>query len=247
MLKNRMNTVNEAEIQNFSKDSDHWWDEQGPFKPLHLLNPTRLSYFKTQICTHFNLDESTPKPYQDLDIIDVGCGGGLVCEPMARLGGTVTGIDADANAIDVATEHAKAMDLDISYQCKSSENMTKQYDVVLALEIIEHVDNPELFVKSVINLCKLNGLVIFSTLNRTPKSYALGIIAAEHILRWVPQGTHNWKKFVKPSELSRMLRAHGATPSDICGMTYNPITKEFKLDKSRVDVNYFMSVEGTAA
>ncbi len=238
-----MNTVNQAEIQNFSKDSDHWWDEAGPFKPLHLLNPTRLSYFKAQICDHFGLDESTPTPYKDLKIIDVGCGGGLVCEPMARLGGTVTGIDADANAIKVATTHAKDMGLDITYQCQSSENLNQKYDVVLALEIIEHVDNPDLFVKSVLNLCKPNGLVIFSTLNRTPKSYALGIIAAEHILRWVPQGTHSWKKFVKPSELSRMLRNNGAKPHDICGMIYNPLTKEFKLDKSRVDVNYFMSVK----
>lgn len=237
-----MSTVNEAEIQNFSKDSDHWWDEQGPFKPLHMLNPVRLSYFKAQICNHFKLDENTPKPYKDLNIIDIGCGGGLVCEPMTRLGGKVTGIDADANAIEVATEHAKAMDLAINYQCRSSEDVTEKYDVVLALEIIEHVDNADLFVKSVLNLCKPNGLVIFSTLNRTPKSYALGIIAAEHILRWVPQGTHNWKKFVKPSELSRMLRNNEVVPNDICGMTYNPFTKEFKLDKSRVDVNYFMSV-----
>ena len=237
-----MSTVNAAEIQNFSKDSSHWWDESGPFKPLHLLNPTRLSYFKSQICNHFDLDENAPTPYKGLNIIDVGCGGGLVCEPMARLGGAVTGIDADTNAIEVAAAHAKKMGLDIEYQCVSSENITQKYDVVLALEIIEHVDNPDLFVKSVLDLCKPNGLVIFSTLNRTTKSYALGIIAAEHILNWVPKGTHSWKKFVKPSELSRMLRNNNAKPHDICGMIYNPLTKQFKLDKSRVDVNYFMSV-----
>ena len=238
-----MSTVNAAEIQNFSKDSSHWWDENGPFKPLHLLNPTRLSYFKSQICNHFDLDENAPTPYKGLNIIDVGCGGGLVCEPMARLGGAVTGIDADTNAIEVAAAHAKKMGLDIEYQCVSSENITQKYDVVLALEIIEHVDNPDLFVKSVLDLCKPNGLVIFSTLNRTTKSYALGIIAAEHILNWVPKGTHSWKKFVKPSELSRMLRNNNAKPHDICGMIYNPLTKQFKLDKSRVDVNYFMSVK----
>ena len=166
-----------------------------------------------------------------------------MCEPMARLGGAVTGIDADTNAIEVAAAHAKEMGLGIEYQCESSENITQKYDVVLALEIIEHVDNPDLFVKSVLDLCKPNGLVIFSTLNRTPKSYALGIIAAEHILRWVPQGTHSWKKFVKPSELSRVLRNNNAKPHDICGMIYNPLTKQFKLDKSRLDVNYFMSVK----
>ena len=269
-----MNTVNKEEIQNFSKDSDHWWDEQGPFKPLHLLNPTRLGYFRDQICEHFNLDHDSSAPYKGLDIIDVGCGGGLVCEPMARLGGNVTGVDADANAIEVATAHAAQSNLEINYLNTTSDELSslspsspqsspppsgdlsrqdqmpaqgghdgvKKYDVVLALEIIEHVDNPELFVKSVLNLCKPDGLVIFSTLNRTPKSYALGIIAAEHILNWVPKGTHSWKKFVKPSELSRMLRNNNAKASDICGLIYSPITKEFKLDKSRVDVNYFMSV-----
>lgn len=238
-----MNTVNAQEIQNFSKDSSQWWDEQGPFKPLHLLNPVRLAYFKSQICTHFSLDASASNPYQGLDIIDVGCGGGLVCEPMARLGGNVTGIDADSNAIEVASAHAKQNNLNIHYECNSSEKMNKKFDVVLALEIIEHVDNPDLFVKSIINLCKPNGLIIFSTLNRTPKSYALGIIAAEHILRWVPQGTHHWKKFVKPSELTKMLRDNGASANDLCGMIYNPFGQKFTLDKNKVDVNYFLTAK----
>lgn len=237
-----MTTVNAQEIQNFSKDSSHWWDEQGPFAPLHKLNPVRLSYFKSQICAHFDLDESAPTPYKDLKILDVGCGGGLVCEPMTRLGGTVTGIDADANAIDVAKAHADEMALDITYKAKSSEDISEKFDVVLALEIIEHVDNPALFVKSVLDLCKPGGIVIFSTLNRTPKSFALGIVAAEYILRWVPQGTHNWKKFVKPSELAKLVRDNGATAHDVCGLVYNPINKDFTLNKSRVDVNYFMSV-----
>lgn len=236
-----MNTINAQEIQNFSKDSDHWWDEAGPFKPLHLLNPTRLSYFKSQICEHFDLNKASSKPYKKLDIIDVGCGGGLVCEPMARLGANVTGIDADSNAINVAKEHAEQSDLKINYEATSSENVKKKYDVVLALEIIEHVDNPELFVKSIINLCKPDGIIIFSTLNRTPKSYALGIIAAEHILRWVPQGTHSWKKFVKPSELSKLIRNNKAVPKDLSGMIYNPFNKEFSISKSRIEVNYFLT------
>ncbi len=239
-----MNTVNQAEIQNFSKDSSHWWDEKGPFKPLHRLNPIRLDYIKQQICAHFDRDYKGLKTYQGLDILDVGCGGGLVCEPMARLGANVTGIDADENAIAVATEHAADNDLNITYQATSSDALVKtgqKFDVVLALEIIEHVDQPDLFVQSIMNLCKPNGLVIFSTLNRNPKSYALGIVAAEYILGWVPKGTHNWKKFVKPSELSKMIKQHGGKPNDICGLAFNPIKNEFHLAPQDLEVNYLMS------
>lgn len=240
-----MNTVNKAEIQNFSKDSSHWWDINGPFKPLHRLNPVRLDYIKQQICSHFNRDYKAFDSYKGLDILDIGCGGGLVCEPMARLGGTVTGIDADENAIAVAHEHAKEQDLDITYKATSSDELVKegkQFDVVLALEIIEHVDNPDLFFKSVMDLCKPGGLVIFSTLNRKPKSFALGIVAAEYILRWVPRGTHNWKKFVKPSELSRMVRQHGGKPKDMCGLAFNPLSNDFHLAPKDLDVNYLISI-----
>lgn len=236
-----MNTVNKQEIQNFSKDSDNWWDEQGPFKPLHLLNPTRLSYFNEQIREHFKIDADAPAPYKGLDIIDVGCGGGLVCEPMARLSGNVTGIDADANAIEVSKAHAEQSGLEINYEVNAPEDAAQKYDVVLALEIIEHVDDRAGFVKSVIDLCKPDGLIIFSTLNKTAKSYALGIIAAEHILRWVPQGTHHWKKFVRPSELSHLIRQNGATPHDTCGMVYNPFSSEFTLEKHKLAVNYFIT------
>ncbi len=241
-----MNTVNQAEIQNFSKDSSHWWDINGPFKPLHRLNPVRLDYIKQQICAHFGRDYKSLKTYEGLDILDIGCGGGLVCEPMARLGGNVTGIDADENAIAVATEHAVENNLEIKYQATSSDELVKsgnKYDVVLVLEIIEHVDNQDLFVKNVMDLCKPDGLVIFSTLNRNPKSFALGIVAAEYILRWVPKGTHNWKKFVKPSELSKMVRQHGGKPNDICGLAYNPFKDEFHLAPKDLDVNYLMSVK----
>jgi 2-polyprenyl-6-hydroxyphenyl methylase/3-demethylubiquinone-9 3-methyltransferase len=240
-----MTTIDAAEIQNFSKDSDHWWDENGPFKPLHRLNPVRLSYFKQQICDHFDRDFEGLKSYQGLSIIDVGCGGGLVCEPMARLGAHVTGIDADENAINVAAEHAQQNGLEISYEATTSDALAaqdKQYDVVLALEIIEHVADRAAFVKSVIDLCKPDGLIIFSTLNRTAKSYALGIVAAEYILRWVPQGTHNWKKFVKPSELAKLVRQNSAKPQNICGLVFNPILNEFKLSENDTSVNYFMGV-----
>lgn len=271
---NTMNTVDAQEIENFSKDSSKWWDVNGPFKPLHRLNPVRLSYFKQQICDHFDRDVEGFKSYEGLSILDIGCGGGLVCEPMTRLGGAVTGIDADANAIDCAAAHAAQGELEIEYLNKSTSdllslssspspcgdlqkknqmpaqgghdgrlnNEAAQYDVVLALEIIEHVADLDLFVKEVTALCKPGGLIIFSTLNRTPQSYALGIIAAEHILRWVPRGTHNWKKFVKPSELARMVRNNGATPKNVTGMVFNPFKKNFALSKNDTAVNYFMSV-----
>ena len=237
-----MNTVDAREIQNFSKDSAYWWDINGPFKPLHHLNPVRLQYIREQICTRFSLDTQSLSPFQGLNIIDIGCGGGLVCEPMARLGANTTGIDADENAVAVAQEHAAAFGLEIDYRALSSDNVSKKFDVVLALEIIEHVSDADAFVKSTLNLCKPGGLVIFSTLNRTPKSYALGIIAAEHLLRWVPQGTHSWKKFVKPSELARMVRQNGGTPHDITGLIFNPLANKFTLSRD-TDVNYFMSVK----
>jgi 2-polyprenyl-6-hydroxyphenyl methylase/3-demethylubiquinone-9 3-methyltransferase len=243
-----MNTVDAQEIQNFSKDSSHWWDIHGPFKPLHRLNPVRLKYLKQQICAHYGMSFDDLKPYKGLKILDVGCGGGLVCEPMARLGGTVTGIDADENAITVAKDHAQQSALDIDYQATTSDALVAnqaQYDVVLALEIIEHVNNPENFVKSIIALCKPGGLVIFSTLNRTPKSFALGIVAAEYILRWVPQGTHNWKKFIKPSELSHFIRNQGAKPKDICGLVFDPLRNKFNLAPHDTDVNYFLSMVKT--
>ena len=190
-------TVNKEEIDHFAKDSARWWDENGPFRPLHRLNPARLSYIREQICEHFGLDTENMKPFEGLSILDVGCGGGIVCEPMARMGGKVTGIDADAEAVKVATEHAKQMGLDITYRASSTDEQTKlikQYDVVLALEIVEHVDNVGDFIAQCVDLCKTGGILIFSTLNRTAKSYALGIIAAEHILHWVPKGTHQWER-----------------------------------------------------
>ncbi len=241
-----MNTVNQKEIENFAKDSAHWWDVSGPFKPLHKLNPARLSYFKQQICNHFERDINGFDSYKGLSILDVGCGGGLVCEPLTRLGSDVTGIDADANAIEVAKHHAVESDLKINYLNQTTNDLVannQKFDVVLALEIIEHVDNPEQFMAEISKLCKDGGLVIFSTLNRNPKSFALGIVAAEYILGWVSKGTHNWKKFVKPSELSRMMRQSGLHPSDICGLRYNPMKDKFSLDKNDIDVNYFIAAK----
>ena len=239
-----MHTVDAKEIENFAKDSSHWWDENGPFRPLHRLNPVRLSYIKDRICGHYGLDTQSLKPYKGLSILDIGCGGGLVCEPMARLGADVTGADADSNAIGVAQEHAKSSGLSIGYKAQSSEDLLKdkkRFDVVLALEIVEHVADVDTFVGNCVDLCKPNGLIILSTLNRTPKSFLLGKVAAEYILGWVPQGTHDWKKFLKPSELGRAVRQAGAEVQNIEGMTYDVIRGEFKRSPRDLDVNYFLS------
>jgi 2-polyprenyl-6-hydroxyphenyl methylase/3-demethylubiquinone-9 3-methyltransferase len=237
-------TISEKEIEHFSKDSSYWWDENGPFKPLHRLNPIRLSYIRDQICQHFGKDTESLKPLKGLNILDIGCGGGLVCESLARMGATVTGLDADKNAISVAIDHAKNEALDITYIAEGSETHLQQkktYDVVLGLEIIEHVSNPQAFVDNAAHLCNKKGLCIFSTLNRTVKSYALGIAAAEYILRWVPAGTHDWNKFVKPSEFIRMGQTAGLNKHDVCGLVFNPIKNIFLLHTSDIDVNYLIT------
>jgi 2-polyprenyl-6-hydroxyphenyl methylase/3-demethylubiquinone-9 3-methyltransferase len=239
------NSVDQKEIQQFSKDSDRWWDESGPFAPLHRLNPVRLSYIKAQICEHYDRDVDALDALKGLDILDVGCGGGLVCEPLARLGGNISGADADAQAIEVAQAHAEQSNLSITYYNQPAEEIDQQFDVVLALEIIEHVTDPAAFVESVSKLVKPGGVAIFSTLNRNPKSFLLGIVAAEYILRWVPKGTHSWKKFIRPSELSRFGRAAGLTPHNITGLIFNPLKDEFLLSKNDLDVNYLLTTKKT--
>lgn len=235
------NSVDPKEIQAFSRDADRWWDEKGPFAPLHRLNPVRMAYIREQICAHSGLDQKVLKPLSGLKILDIGCGGGLVCESLARLGADVTGIDADAVAIGVAREHAKASGLAIAYLCGAAETLEEQFDVVLALEIIEHVPDPAAFVASCARLVKPGGMVIFSTLNRTAKSFALGIVAAEYILRWVPAGTHHWQKFVRPSELSRLVRQCGLEVHDTCGLVLDPLKNRFRLSETDLSVNYFLS------
>lgn len=237
----RMNTsINKQEISNFARDAGKWWDVNGPFKPLHRLNPVRLAFIRSQLCNHFNRDQFSLTPFIGLDIIDIGCGGGLVSEPMARLGGNVTGADADSVAIDVARNHAEQSGLTIKYLNEPAENIDQHFDAVLALEIIEHVNNPSEFVTNCAKLCKSGGIVILSTLNKTPKSYAMGIIAAEWLLRWVPAGTHQWKKFVKPAQLAQYGRNAGLTPVDISGLIFNPLKGEFTLSNTDLDVNYLM-------
>lgn len=243
MANSKRSTIDPEEIRHFAKDSGRWWDENGPFAPLHRLNPVRMKFIRDSVTAHYARETATLSPLKGLKILDIGCGGGLVSEALARMGATVTGIDADKVAIKAARDHAKAAGLTIDYLVESTDTLKGQYDVVLALEIVEHVASVDKFVDEVVGLCKPGGLVIFSTLNRTPKSFALGIVAAEYILRWVPAGTHNWKKFVRPSELAGALRRAGATPRQVTGLRLNPFKNEFEIVANDLDVNYFMAAE----
>jgi len=242
-------TVDAREIEAFSAVASHWWDQNGPFKPLHLLNPTRLGYLRDSIAAHFDRDAATERPLDGLEIADVGCGGGLVTEPLARMGADMTGIDASGEAIDVARDHAEAMDLSITYRNNAIEDLVaqgKQFDALVAMEIVEHVADRAAFVAACCACVRPGGLVLFSTLNRTRKSFALGIVGAEYILRWVPRGTHTWSKFVKPSELARDLRQGGAEVNDVTGMAYDPLADRWALS-SDAAVNYMIRAVRTQA
>lgn len=236
-------SIDRDEIAHFAKDSRHWWDEQGPFKPLHRLNPVRMGYIRDRLCAQYDRDPRAITPLSGLDIIDIGCGGGLVSEPLARMGANVTGIDADGQAIDVARVHAEGQNLSIAYQCIDAAEIDGRFDAVIALEIVEHVADVDAFIQNCARLCKPGGLVILSTLNRTARSFALGIVAAEYVLRWVPRGTHNWQKFLRPAELAMPLRQNGCAPKDIKGVIYNPLKDEFNLSDSDIAVNYIMTSE----
>lgn len=237
-MKHKNSTVNPQEIAHFSQTSASWWDLEGPFAPLHRMTPTRMRFIKDTISGHF---EGTP--FAHLNILDIGCGGGLISEPLCRLGANVTGIDADESAIKVASQHAKAQNLKINYIAGAAENLAQKgqkFDVVLALEIVEHVQNPELFIELCSQLLKPNGVLILSTLNRTWKSYVLGIVAAEQILKWVPAGTHDWHKFIRPSELAHMSEHCHLNVKNLMGMKYVPFQAEFMLDEHDLDINYFL-------
>ena len=234
-------TINKEEIQKFSKLADEWWDIKGKFKPLHMFNPIRIEYILEKITNHFKLDNNKKNFLKDLEILDIGCGGGLISEPMARLGGKVTGIDASQKNIKVASLHSKKNNLSINYLNKSPEqlNEKEKFDIILNLEIVEHVDNLDLYLQSCYNLLKKDGLMFTATINRTFISYVKAIIGAEYILRWLPIGTHDWNKFVKPEELEKILSDKKFTTSDVRGLDFNPVMNKWRRSNN-LSVNYIV-------
>ena len=235
-------TINKEEIQKFSKLADEWWDVNGKFKPLHMFNPIRIEYITENIKKHYNLNKNKNNFLEGLSILDIGCGGGLISEPMARLGAKVTGIDASEKNINIAKLHSKKSKLKIDYLNSSPEKLVdfEKFDVILNLEIVEHVDNVNLYIKSCYNLLKKNGLMFTATLNRSFSSYLKAIIGAEYILRWLPIGTHDWNKFIKPEELEKFLSQEKFTTVDIRGMSYNPFLNKWKRTND-LSVNYIIN------
>lgn len=236
------NTRNKTELEHFKAHSGTWWDEAGPFKVLHDITPLRMSFIKEKVGIHFNLKDNATHPLKGLRILDVGCGGGLLCEPLARLGATVVGIDPVEENIKVAEAHAKEMGLKISYLACAVEDLpadTPPFDVVVASEIIEHVDHPDAFLKAcAVHLAPRGGMVV-TTFNRTFKSYVLGILVAEYILRWAPVGTHTWEKFITPEEMSQKLASLGLGIQEVLGISFSPHNRDWEFTSS-LDMNYFM-------
>mgnify|MGYP001584018063 CR=1 FL=1 len=233
-----MSSVNKKEIEKFSKMASEWWDPNGKFKPLHKFNPIRIRYIKENIINDFKLKNKT-KPLEKIDILDIGCGGGLLSEPMQRLGANVTGIDASTKNIKIAKLHAKKNRLKINYLCSSPEKLkiNKKFDVILNMEIVEHVKDIEFFLKSCSKLLKKNGLMFVATINKTLKSYMFAIVGAEYVLKWLPIGTHEWEKFVKPEDLKNILRKNSLVLNNLDGMSFNIIKDEWNIS-SDISVNY---------
>ncbi|MGE0735578.1 MAG: bifunctional 2-polyprenyl-6-hydroxyphenol methylase/3-demethylubiquinol 3-O-methyltransferase UbiG [Alphaproteobacteria bacterium] len=233
-------TVDPSEIERFSRLAESWWDPRGKFAILHKFNPTRLAFLRDRLCAHFARDPSAPKPLAGLRICDIGCGGGLLAEPLTRLGAAVTGIDAAGPAIKVAILHAEQSGLAIDYRTATVEDLAaagERFDVVLNMEVVEHVVDPAAFIAASCGLVAPGGLTVVATLNRTPKSFVFGIVGAEYVLGWVPRGTHDWRKFVRPSELGAYLRQAGATLQEIAGVSYNPLRDRFTVGAD-TDINY---------
>ncbi len=233
-----MTSINKKEVEKFSKMATEWWDPEGKFKPLHKFNPIRIQYIKENIINNFNLKNKS-KPLSGVNILDIGCGGGLLSEPMSKMGAKVTGIDASSKNIKIAKLHSKKNNLKINYLCSSPEKIKsiKKFDVILNMEIVEHVEDVNYFLKSCSKLLKKNGLMFVATINKTLRSYVFAIVGAEYVLRWLPIGTHEWEKFVKPEDLKKILLKNNLYLNKLDGMKFNIIKDEWNISKD-LSVNY---------
>ena len=234
-----MTTVDKTEIEKFSKMAGEWWNPNGKFKPLHLFNPVRIKFIKNKLISHFNFNPNSQKPLKKLKILDIGCGGGLLCEPLNKLGATITGIDPSKDNIEVAKIHSKEMNLNINYICCSPENLDlkNKFDVILNMEVIEHVSNVNLFIKNCSKLIKKNGIMFVATLNKNLKSYMFGIVGAEYILRWLPIGTHDWDKFLTPQNLEKIVCNNNFLADETVGIKFNLFSNKWSVSND-TSVNY---------
>ncbi|MBR9971882.1 bifunctional 2-polyprenyl-6-hydroxyphenol methylase/3-demethylubiquinol 3-O-methyltransferase UbiG [Magnetospirillum sulfuroxidans] len=233
-------TASAEEVARFTAMAEEWWDATGKFKPLHRFNPVRLSFIRREMAAHFGRDPQSPRPFEGLTLLDVGCGGGLLSEPLARMGFAVTGIDAGDKNIAVARLHAEKSGVPVDYLVGGPEDVTAaSFDVVLSMEVIEHVPDPSRFLALAAAALKPGGVFLGATLNRTAKSWLMAVVGAEYVLRWLPKGTHDWKKFVRPSEFAAMLRAAGIATKVFRGMEFRPLTDEWR-ETMNLDVNYML-------
>jgi 2-polyprenyl-6-hydroxyphenyl methylase / 3-demethylubiquinone-9 3-methyltransferase len=235
-------SIDREEVARFAAMAEAWWDPQGEFRPLHKINPIRLAFIRDHLAAHFHRDTRAARPFLGLRLLDIGCGGGLVSEPMARLGFTVSGIDAGAETLAVARAHAEDKGVTVDYRQAAAEDLAaagESFDAVLALEVVEHVADPQLFLGAAARLVRPGGALIAATINRTPQAFVFAILGAEYLLRWLPAGTHQWSKFLRPSELASALRRHGLKVSDAKGLAYNPLSDHWSLS-SDLSVNYLL-------
>ncbi len=235
-------TIDQAEVDRFSAMASEWWDPNGKFRPLHKFNPVRLTYIRDKIAAQFDRDPKAPQPLKGLRILDIGCGGGLLCEPMARMGAEIVGADASQTNIEVAKIHAAESGLAIDYRAETAEKLAadgEMFDVVLNMEVVEHVADVDLFLASSAGMVKPGGLMFIATINRTLKALALAIVGAEYVLRWLPRGTHQFDKLVRPGEIEGPLESSGLTIIDRTGVFYNPLSDSWNLSRD-MDVNYMM-------
>jgi 2-polyprenyl-6-hydroxyphenyl methylase/3-demethylubiquinone-9 3-methyltransferase len=235
-------SIDRDEVAKFAALAGGWWDPEGDFRPLHRLNPTRLAFIRDHACAHFERDAEAARPLAGLTVLDIGCGGGLLSEPLARLGAEVTGIDAGTAAVEAALWHADQSGLAIDYRCATAEDLAaagRRFDLVANMEVVEHVADVDGFVAASCQLVKPGGAMAMATLNRTPKAFLLAVVGAEYLLGWLPRGTHDWRRFLKPSELVRRLRENGLTVSELTGVAYNPLDDRWRRSRD-LDVNYML-------